>query len=128
MEFNLSNILADSRTKGWLLVDSPTPTAIYIMIYLFIVWAGPKAMKKYVIVTLRIEPNLFLNQFYRRSPFKLTWLLVPYNLGMAVLNLYIAVQLFTASTRLKYSYVCEPCRQNHDPEELRVRLTFYTNI
>lgn len=39
---------------------------------------------------------------------------------MAALNFYIAVQLFTASTRLKYSYVCEPCRQNHDPEELRV--------
>lgn len=41
-------LILDSRTKGWLLVDSPTPTVIYIMIYLFIVWAGPKAMKKYV--------------------------------------------------------------------------------
>lgn len=50
-QFNISNTLIDSRTKGWLLVDSPTPTAIYIMIYLFIVWAGPKAMKKYVLVT-----------------------------------------------------------------------------
>lgn len=74
-----------------------------------------------------------------RKPFKLTWVLIPYNLAMAVLNCYIAVkvshiqltssfsdynknyfQLFTASTRLKYSYICEPCRQRYHPDELQV--------
>jgi elongation of very long chain fatty acids protein 4 len=38
--------LADKRTRGWLLVDSPLPTFILVMIYLFIVWQGPKYMKK----------------------------------------------------------------------------------
>ncbi|KAL1505885.1 hypothetical protein ABEB36_005340 [Hypothenemus hampei] len=55
-----------------------------------------------------------------REPFKLTVLLVPYNMSMAFLNAYIAVQLLTASTRLKYSYICEPCRQRHNPDELQI--------
>lgn len=65
---------SDERTKGWLLVDSPKPTLIYTAIYLFIVWVGPKIMKK-------------------RRAFKLTWALVPYNLAMAYLNAYIAIQV-----------------------------------
>lgn len=44
------------------------------MLYLLIVWAGPKVMKK-------------------RKAFKLTWALVPYNLAMACLNAYIAIQV-----------------------------------
>lgn len=55
-----------------------------------------------------------------RRPFKLNWLLVPYNLAMAALNAYIAVRLLTASFRLRYSYICEPCRQKYDPDELQV--------
>ncbi|KAJ3641334.1 hypothetical protein Zmor_027846 [Zophobas morio] len=98
-EWTLS--LSDSRTRGWPLVDSPGPTAVYTAIYLFIVWVGPKLMKN-------------------RKPFRLTWLLIPYNLLMAVLNAYISVQLFTAATRLRYSYICEPCRQRYHPDELQI--------
>lgn len=58
------------------MVDSPVPTIIYTLIYLFIVWIGPKLMRD-------------------RKPFKLTWLLIPYNFLMAVLNLYIALQVGT---------------------------------
>ncbi|XP_076387938.1 very long chain fatty acid elongase 4 isoform X1 [Megachile rotundata] len=93
--------LADERTRGWLLVDSPKPTLIYTMLYLLIVWAGPKVMKN-------------------RKAFKLTWALVPYNLAMALLNAYIAIQLFVASTRLRYSYVCQPIRHVTRPDELQI--------
>ncbi|KAL6435978.1 hypothetical protein ACFW04_005661 [Cataglyphis niger] len=93
--------LADERTRGWLLVDSPQPTLIYTLLYLLIVWAGPKVMKK-------------------RKAFKLTWALVPYNLAMACLNAYIAIQLFVASTRLRYSYVCQPIRHITRPDELQI--------
>ena len=55
-------------------MDSPKPTLIYTILYLFIVWVGPKIMR-------------------RRKAFKLTWLLVPYNLAMACLNAYIAIQV-----------------------------------
>ncbi|VEN60246.1 unnamed protein product [Callosobruchus maculatus] len=93
--------LSDQRTKGWLLVDSPVPMVAYTLVYLTIVWLGPKVMAK-------------------RKPFKLTWLLIPYNFSMAVLNAYIAVQLLTASTRLRYSYICEPCRQRYHPDEMQI--------
>lgn len=93
--------LADERTRGWLLVDSPKPTLIYTLLYLLIVWAGPKVMKK-------------------RKAFKLTWALVPYNLTMALLNAYIAIQLFVGSTRLRYSYVCQPIRHITRPDELQI--------
>ncbi|KAJ4450896.1 hypothetical protein ANN_02329 [Periplaneta americana] len=63
--------LADDRTRGWPLVDSPMPTILYTIVYLAIVWAGPRFMKN-------------------RRPYKLTWALIPYNLSMAVLNFYIA--------------------------------------
>ncbi|CAG9134625.1 unnamed protein product [Plutella xylostella] len=71
------------------------------MLYLFIVWIGPKLMKN-------------------RRPFDLTWLMIPYNLAMAALNAYIVVRLLTASFRLRYSYICEPCRQRYDPDELQI--------
>ncbi|CAH0552724.1 unnamed protein product [Brassicogethes aeneus] len=93
--------LSDSRTRGWMFVDSPAPTILYTLLYLFLVWLGPRLMKN-------------------RKPFKLGYILIPYNLYMAALNGYIAFQLLTASTRLRYSYICEPCRQKYHPDELQI--------
>ncbi|CAH1392972.1 unnamed protein product [Nezara viridula] len=93
--------LADQRSRGWLMVDSPVPTVLYTILYLVIVGIGPRLMKD-------------------RKPFKLTWCLVPYNLAMSLLNLYIAIELLIASTRLKYSYVCQPIRHVDHKEELRI--------
>lgn len=56
------------------MVDSPLPTIIYTILYLTIVYVGPRLMRN-------------------RKPFKLTWALVPYNLAMAMLNLYIAIEV-----------------------------------
>lgn len=58
------------------MVDSPVPTLLFTALYLFLVWIGPKYMEK-------------------RNPFKLTPLLVPYNMAMAVLNGYIASQVMS---------------------------------
>nr|CAD7463017.1 unnamed protein product [Timema tahoe] len=93
--------LSDYRTRGWPLVDSPVPTILYTAVYLFIVWLGPRLMKD-------------------RPPFRLTWALVPYNLAMAFLNFYIASELMSASTKLKYSYVCQPIRRLSHPDEMRI--------
>uniref|UniRef100_A0AAG5DMQ9 Elongation of very long chain fatty acids protein n=1 Tax=Anopheles atroparvus TaxID=41427 RepID=A0AAG5DMQ9_ANOAO len=93
--------LADPRTTGWPMVDSAMPTFVCVCIYLFIVWIGPKIMRD-------------------RKPFELKTILVPYNLAIALLNLYICVQLFVGSTMLQYSYICEPYRHSFDPAELRV--------
>lgn len=56
------------------MVDSPVPTLLYTILYLGIVCVGPRVMRD-------------------RKPFKLTSILVPYNLVMAVLNLYIAFEV-----------------------------------
>ncbi|KAL6435984.1 hypothetical protein ACFW04_005661 [Cataglyphis niger] len=80
----------NERTRGWLLVDSPQPTLIYTLLYLLIVWAGPKVMKK-------------------RKAFKLTWALVPYNLAMACLNAYIAIQIAHAVWWYYFSKLLEFC-------------------
>ncbi|XP_050443774.1 elongation of very long chain fatty acids protein 4-like isoform X2 [Adelges cooleyi] len=89
-------ILYYDRTKGWLMVDSPVPTLTYISIYLIIVYLGPKCMKN-------------------KKPFKLTSLLITYNVLMTLLNLYIAIEILITSSRLHYSYICQP-------------LTFINNI
>lgn len=56
------------------MVDSPTPTIVYTLIYFIIVGVGPRYMKK-------------------RKPFKLTSILIPYNIFMTLLNLYIAIEV-----------------------------------
>lgn len=67
-------LVADDRTKGWLMVDSPTPTVVYTAIYFVIVALGPRLMKN-------------------RKPFKLTSILIYYNVLMALLNLYIGIEV-----------------------------------
>lgn len=66
--------LLDERTRGWLMVDSPVPTLLYTALYLGVVCIGPRLMRD-------------------RKPFKLTSILIPYNLAMAALNLYIAFEV-----------------------------------
>jgi len=56
------------------MVDSPVPTVVYTVVYFIIVVLGPRCMK-------------------HRTPFKLTTVLIPYNVLMTLLNLYIAVEV-----------------------------------
>jgi elongation of very long chain fatty acids protein 4 len=73
--FSTYNLLIlDKRTRGWLLVDTPWPTLLSTVVYLAIVWYGPKFMRD-------------------RKPFRLTWALIPYNLAMAALNAFIAFEV-----------------------------------
>lgn len=67
------------------MVDSPVPTVLYTILYLVIVGIGPRLMKD-------------------RKPFKLTWCLVPYNLAMSLLNLYIAIEVSTKIFNLFSSF------------------------
>lgn len=67
----------------------------------------------------------FYFQILSRKPFQLRYALIPYNLSLALLNLYIAVELLVPSISLKYNYVCEPCRQDYSNEELRVRKSVF---
>ncbi|KAJ1526065.1 hypothetical protein ONE63_009231 [Megalurothrips usitatus] len=93
--------IADDRTRGWLMVDSPVPTMVYTAMYLVMVATGPRLMKN-------------------RRPFDMKHAMIAYNLFMTGLNAYIAVELLVASTRLKYSYVCQPVTFINHKEELRI--------
>ncbi|XP_055312665.1 elongation of very long chain fatty acids protein 4-like [Sitodiplosis mosellana] len=98
-EWTLS--LSDTRTKGMLFVDSPTPTILLTLGYLLIVYIGPKIMRN-------------------RKPFELKQTLLTYNLAVALLNLYIASELLVASISLKYNYICQPYKQIYSKDELRI--------
>ncbi|XP_034240497.1 elongation of very long chain fatty acids protein 4-like [Thrips palmi] len=93
--------IADKRTRGWLMVDSPLPTLAYTVLYLIMVMVGPKLMKN-------------------RKPFDLKKVMIAYNLSMCVLNAFIAVELLVASTRLKYNYICQPVTFINHKEEIRI--------
>lgn len=75
----------------------------------------------YLIILLAFYMN-WLFSIFSRKPFQLTVPMIVYNLIIATLNGYIASELFISSTRLKYNYVCQPCNQTNDPDELRVNL------
>uniref|UniRef100_A0AAQ4QAG2 Elongation of very long chain fatty acids protein n=1 Tax=Gasterosteus aculeatus aculeatus TaxID=481459 RepID=A0AAQ4QAG2_GASAC len=60
----------DQRVRGWLLLDNYPPTFALTVMYLLIVWIGPKYMK-------------------HRQPCSCRGLLVLYNLGLTLLSFYM---------------------------------------
>ncbi|KAM9804023.1 very long chain fatty acid elongase 5 [Neosynchiropus ocellatus] len=78
----------DQRVKGWLLLDNYSPTFALTVMYLLIVWTGPKYMS-------------------RRPPLSCRGLLVCYNLGLTLLSLYMFYELLSTTWRGGYSYYCQ---------------------
>lgn len=62
--------ISDQRVRGWLLLDNYPPTFALTVMYLLIVWMGPKYMK-------------------HRQPYSCRGLLVVYNLGLTLLSFYM---------------------------------------
>lgn len=93
--------IEEPRVQNWPLVKSPTPMFVLIALYYTIVYYGPRIMKD-------------------RQPFKLKWVLVFYNMGVTLLNLYICTTLFFYAWKLNYSWVCEPCPRIKTAEELQI--------
>lgn len=59
--------IADQRLQGWLLLDSYLPTGALTVMYLLIVWLGPKYMK-------------------HRQPYSCRGAMMLYNLGLTLLS------------------------------------------
>ncbi|XP_046552398.1 elongation of very long chain fatty acids protein 4-like isoform X2 [Haliotis rubra] len=91
----------DDRVKDWFLMQSYTPTLAITALYLFAVWVGPKIMKD-------------------REPFKFKWTLFFYNFGLIVMNFHICSQLLWYSTKLNYSYSCQPVNYTNDHGEMKI--------
>uniref|UniRef100_A0A8D2CPL7 Elongation of very long chain fatty acids protein n=1 Tax=Sciurus vulgaris TaxID=55149 RepID=A0A8D2CPL7_SCIVU len=81
----------DTRVKGWFLLDNYIPTFVCSVIYLLIVWLGPKYMKN-------------------KQPFSCRGILVVYNLGLTLLSLYMFCELVTGVWQGSYNFFCQGTR------------------
>ncbi|KAF3842170.1 hypothetical protein F7725_024121, partial [Dissostichus mawsoni] len=86
----------DQRVQGWLLLDNYPPTFALTVIYLLIVWKGPKYMK-------------------HRQPYSSRGLLVLYNLGLTLLSFYMFYELVTAVWHGGYNFYCQ---DTHSAQEV----------
>nr|BBL33560.1 elongation of very long chain fatty acids protein 5 [Gymnachirus melas] len=78
----------DQRVRGWLLLDNYSPTFALTVMYLLIVWLGPKCMK-------------------HRQPYSCRGLMVVYNLGLTLLSLYMFYELVGAVWHGDYNFYCQ---------------------
>lgn len=67
-------LMVDLRVRGWLLLDSYTPTMVLTFIYLLIVYLGPKYMKN-------------------KTAYSLKNVLLLYNFGVTMLSFYMLVEV-----------------------------------
>uniref|UniRef100_A0A3P8VQV6 Elongation of very long chain fatty acids protein n=1 Tax=Cynoglossus semilaevis TaxID=244447 RepID=A0A3P8VQV6_CYNSE len=81
----------DQRATGWLLLDNYTPTFALTVMYLLIVWMGPKYMQ-------------------HRQPYSCRGFMVLYNLGLTLLSLYMFYELVTAAWSGGYNWYCQDIR------------------
>ncbi|XP_060942739.1 elongation of very long chain fatty acids protein 5 [Limanda limanda] len=78
----------DQRVRGWLLLDNYPPTFALTVMYLLIVWMGPKYMK-------------------HRQPYSCRGLMVLYNLGLTLLSFYMFYELITVAWYGGYNLYCQ---------------------
>ncbi|KAM7532488.1 hypothetical protein Aperf_G00000132610 [Anoplocephala perfoliata] len=94
---------ADPRVADWTMMASPMPTFVITVVYLFIVWYGPKLMAS------------------RNSNFEIRNIMVFYNACMVALSLWM-VQEFSAAGWIfgGYSLGCQPVDRSTNPQALRM--------
>ncbi|XP_049750377.1 very long chain fatty acid elongase 5 isoform X1 [Loxodonta africana] len=96
----------DTRVKGWFLLDNYIPTFICSILYLLIVWLGPKYMRN-------------------RQPFSCRGILVVYNLGLTLLSLYMFCELVTGVWEGKYNFFCQGTRSAGESDMKIIRVLWW---
>uniref|UniRef100_A0A8D1CBG0 Elongation of very long chain fatty acids protein n=2 Tax=Sus scrofa TaxID=9823 RepID=A0A8D1CBG0_PIG len=96
----------DLRVKGWFLLDNYIPTLVCSILYLLIVWLGPKYMKN-------------------RQPFSCRGILVVYNLGLTLLSLYMFYELVTGVWEGKYNFFCQGTRSGGEADMKIIRVLWW---
>ncbi|XP_038572040.1 elongation of very long chain fatty acids protein 4-like [Micropterus salmoides] len=91
----------DKRTDPWLLVYSPIPVSIIFLLYLCVVWFGPRLMKN-------------------RQPVDLKAVLIVYNFAMVCLSAYMFYEFLVTSRLSNYSFSCEPVDYSNSPLAMRM--------
>ncbi|POI25673.1 hypothetical protein CIB84_010577, partial [Bambusicola thoracicus] len=96
----------DPRVKGWLLLENYTPTFIFSVLYLLIVWLGPKYMRN-------------------KQPFSCRGILVVYNLGLTLLSLYMFYELVTGVWEGGYNFYCQDTRSGGEADMKIIRVLWW---
>uniref|UniRef100_A0A8C3QXM0 Elongation of very long chain fatty acids protein 5 n=10 Tax=Passeriformes TaxID=9126 RepID=A0A8C3QXM0_9PASS len=96
----------DPRVKGWLLLENYTPTFIFSVLYLLIVWLGPKYMRN-------------------KQPFSCRGILVIYNLGLTLLSLYMFYELVTGVLEGGYNFFCQDTHSGGEADMKIIRVLWW---
>ncbi|XP_061692320.1 elongation of very long chain fatty acids protein 5 [Syngnathoides biaculeatus] len=78
----------DQRVRGWLLLDSYSTTFALTLVYIVLVWTGPKYMR-------------------HRQAYSCKGLLVLYNVGLTLLSLSMFYQLVSPLRDSSYDFYCQ---------------------
>ncbi|RZF32265.1 hypothetical protein LSTR_LSTR009494 [Laodelphax striatellus] len=99
---NLVDSISDPRVNEWPLMDSPIPTLLMVVCYLYaVVFLGPRMMSN-------------------RKPFRLNSVLVIYNAMQVIFSLVMLWEHLMSGWLLEYSYKCQPVDYSHNPTALRM--------
>ncbi|XP_031826846.1 very long chain fatty acid elongase AAEL008004 [Nomia melanderi] len=94
--------ISDPRVGDWPLMDSPIPTVLIVLLYLYgVTIFGPRVMAN-------------------RKPFKLRGVLLAYNAFQVVFSLGMLYEHLMSGWLLDYSYKCQPVDYSHNPSALRM--------
>ncbi|XP_051929723.1 ELOVL fatty acid elongase 8b [Hippocampus zosterae] len=91
----------DKRTDPWPLVYSPIPVTLIVLLYLCLVWAGPRLMR-------------------HREPVDLRVVLIFYNLAMVGMSAYMFHEFLATSWLSNYSLLCQPVDYSSRPLPMRM--------
>lgn len=94
--------ISDPRTTDWPLMQSPVPTILMVVSYLYVVIIlGPRIMRD-------------------RKPFKLKEVLIVYNGFQVLFSLFMLYEHLMSGWFLDYSYKCEPVDYSNNKKAIRM--------
>ncbi|XP_016106213.1 very long chain fatty acid elongase 2 [Sinocyclocheilus grahami] len=89
--------MLDTRVRGWLLLDSYTPTFLLTITYLLTIYLGTKYMKN-------------------RPPYSLKHVLLLYNFSLTMLSLYMLVELISSVWSAGYRLQCQGLHESGEAD------------
>lgn len=94
--------IADPRTTDWPLMQSPVPTVMMVLTYLYVIlFLGPKMMAN-------------------RKPFKLREVLIVYNGAQVLYSLFMLYEHLMSGWFWDYSYKCQPIDYSRSEKGMRM--------
>ncbi|XP_050303364.1 elongation of very long chain fatty acids protein 7-like isoform X2 [Anthonomus grandis grandis] len=102
LTINQIDKISDPRTSKWPLIETPIPTVVIVLMYLYIVlWLGPRIMAN-------------------RKPFKLKEVLIVYNAAQVLFSLYMFYEHLASGWFWDYSFKCQPVDYSANEKAMRM--------